>query len=206
MASSSPKTTSGKKKRIPIAVVRKRYNRRQKVIGIGIIFMALAIFSVSILIFYPAAHNYFREKRINAIYSSLNLSDVSKDYIAPVRENIFGERRVYEWDKSRTYSSEVEYVRAADVATTAAELDKAIKKAGYTYFEERYPGSLLKTPTYKSKNGEYIRVTVSSKTRDDALWNQMTMTDGVTDEFRNLDPNAGPSNVQIKVNLDDNNE
>jgi len=206
MATTSLKTSKNKKKRVPIAVIRKRYNRRQKVIGVSIVLFALTLLAVSILIFYPAAHNHFRKERILNIYSSLNLDAVSDDYMVPTSSNIFGERRIYEWDKGRTYSSQIDYVRKADVTTTANEIDKAIKDAGYSFYEDRYPGSLQKTPTYKSKNGEYIRVTVSSKLRDDALWNEMLMKENVSEATSNIDPNAGPSNVQIKVNLDDNNE
>jgi hypothetical protein len=195
-----------KSKKLSLKQIRKRYNRRQKVVGIGIALMALLLLCVSILVFYPAVYNQIRKDRILGIYSSLNLSNISSDYDVPTRTNVFGDRRVYEWDSSRTYSSEEDFIRKADVNTTANELDKAIKAAGYTYFEERYPGSTEKTPTYKSANGEYIRVTVTSKTRDDAFFNNVTSDGKVPASVFDIDPNAAPSNVTIKVNLDDDNE
>jgi len=202
--------TKGKtptKKKPSIKEIRKRYSRRQKIIGVSIVVLALTLLSVSIIIFYPMAYNGLRKERILGIYDSLNLTSISDDYAVPVTDNVFGDRRVYDWDKSRTFSSERDYIRKADVQSTASELDKAIKAAGYSFYEERYPGSLQKTPTYKSAKGEYIRVTISSKARDDDLWNKLLMNSDISkDEADAVDPNSGPSNVQIKVNLDDNNE
>jgi hypothetical protein len=195
-----------KSKKLPLKQIRKRYNRRQKVIGIGIALMALLLLCTSILVFYPAVYNQIRKDRIVGIYNSLNLASISQDYTVPTRTNVFGDRRVYDYDHSRTFSSEEDFIRKADVTTTTNELDKAIKAAGYTFFEDRYPGSTEKTPTYKSARGEYIRVTVTSKTRDDAFFNNVTSDGKVPASVFDIDPNVGPSNVTIKVNLDDNNE
>jgi hypothetical protein len=143
-----------------------------------------------------------RKDRITAIYKSLNLND---DYQLQ-SSNIFGDKRVYSWDKSRTYASSQTYERGADVQTTVAELRKAIQAAGFDYFEEPYPGSTFTELHFKSVRSEYLRLTVSSKPRDDALRNDELMTKTVSAATIALDPNAGPSNVIIKVNLDDNNE
>lgn len=143
-----------------------------------------------------------RKDRITAIYKSLNLSG---DYQLHSTD-IFGNKRVYNWDKSRTYSSSQTYERGADVKTTVAELRKAIQAAGFNYFEEPYPGSTFTELHFKSVQNEYLRLNVSSELRDDSLQDDELMTHTISPATISLDPNAGPSNVTIKVNLDDNNE
>jgi hypothetical protein len=139
-----------------------------------------------------------RRDRIEAIYDSLKLTDT----YTLVGENVFGAKKQYSYDKGRTFSSEKRYVHDAAVDVTANELKKKIEAAGFTYFDEPYPGSTVVQYHFKSIKGEYIRLTVSSKPRDDDIYARHK-----TDEkFFELDPNAGPSNVIIKVNLDDNNE
>lgn len=151
---------------------------------------------------YPLVQNNIRKNQIERIYSSLELKDT---YILQ-RESIFGEKRTYEWDKGRSYSSSREYLRAANVKTTVAELKTAIEKAGFSFIGEPYPGSMQVQYHYKSKDNEYIRMTVSGKPRDDAFQNKILMNKQLDDAVFAIDPNEGPSNVIIKVNLDDNNE
>lgn len=146
-----------------------------------------------------------RKSRILDIYKSLNLD--SKKY-QPESSNIFGDKRVYEWDNSRTYASSQTFERGANVDATVAELRKSIETAGFTYFEEPYPGSTYTQLHFKSAKGEYLRLTVSSKPRDDAIRNSVLMNPSseLSKNVIEMDPNQGPSNVTIKVNLDDNNE
>ena len=197
-----------KKSRLTASEKRKiatRYTRYRWIVGSGVILLALIIISASLLIVYPGVSNNIRKERIVALYNDLKLTSISDDYIAPVTQNVFGDKRVYTWDKGRTYSSERNYIRKADVDTTAKELDKAMQSAGFSFYETRYPGSNQRTPTYKTPRGEYIRVTVESKPHADAYQNAAWMGKPMTD-VPTLDTNAGPSNVTIKVNLDDNNE
>lgn len=174
----------------------------KKFVLLGLIVLIVALV-VALVVAYviPRMQNQARYERITAIYDSLNIGE---EYLLD-DSSVFGEKRVYDWDKGRTYSSAMYYTRGATVDVTTAELDKAIKNAGFTFFEEPYPGSVSKQYHYKSEKGEYIRLTVSSKLRDDAFFNAHWMKQdlSVIDE---IDPNAGPSNVTIKVNLDDNNE
>jgi hypothetical protein len=176
-------------------------NKRKYAKTIYGIALTLAVVSVSIGIFFlvtdiiPSAN---RASRINNIYASLAIDD---DYTL-VRSDIFGKKRVYEWDSGRTYSSSKTYTHDADVDVTVASLRQKIESAGFTYFEEPYPGSTYDQLHFKSENNEYIRLTVSSKPRDAALKGSTSSDD---DGF-GINPNTGPSNVTIKVNLDDNNE
>lgn len=145
-----------------------------------------------------------RKDRIIAIYDSLKL-DTSYQLI---NSSVFGEKRVYEWDAGRTFSSEKTYDRGSDVASTVAELRSKIESAGFTYFEEPYPGSTYIELHFKSSKNEYVRLNVQSKLRFDAMRNDALMNGGksISQAVLDLDPNAGPSIVTIKVNLDDNNE
>lgn len=172
------------------------------VIDAIIVAVVLLIASVVALFIYPSITNASRKERIVQIYDSLQLSD---DYITTY-DNVFGDKRVYEWDAGRTYSSSRHYLRGADVDVTTAELKKLITDAGFVFFDEPYPGAADTQLHFKSDKGEYIRLSVSSKLRDDDSQNKRLMGVAMTDADFNLDWNSGPSTVIIKVNLDDNNE
>lgn len=144
-----------------------------------------------------------REARIKAIYASL---DIDTTLYREERRDIFGEKKVYDYDKSRSYSSSIEYLRGAALGDTVRELDEKIKAAGFAFIDEPYPGTRASTQYhYKSAQNEYIRLTVQSKPFWDYSVNRLLMGESISG-LDQLDPNAGPSMVTIKVNLDDNNE
>jgi hypothetical protein len=159
------------------------------------------IVAVVCLYIAPTVNNNIRRDRIISILDSLKI-DNSKYSLT--YESIFGDKRIYEWDSGRSFSSERTYIRGANVDTTVAELKKAISDTDFTFYEEPYPGSADFMYIYKSPKNEYLRVSVGSKTREDAFYNRYSM--GLSTEDITISPNAGPSNVTIKVNLDDNNE
>lgn len=134
-----------------------------------------------------------RLHRINVIYDSLK---ISANY-TKTGQSIFGEKRVYEWDKGRSYSSSTTYVRQVDMNVTVTELRTSIEQAGFKYFEEPYLGSIFTELYFKSAKNEYIRLNVISK----SLYDQFGHSGA-----SKSNPNQGPSIVTIKVNLDDNNE
>jgi len=166
-------------------------------------FVAIAAVIVAVICLYivPTVNNNIRRDRIIAIYNSLKIDD--QKYRLNY-ESIFGDKKVYEWDSSRSYSSERTYIRSANVDTTVTELKKAISDTDFTFYEEPYPGSTYFMYIYKSPRNEYLRVSVESKTRGDEFFNKSQM--GLSINDITTSPNAGPSNVTIKVNLDDNNE
>ncbi len=146
-----------------------------------------------------------RQARIKEIYASLNLPE---DYSAQ-RGEIFGEKRVYEWDQGRSESSWIEYIHAGTVNETIVELDGLAKAAGLSFIDEPYPGAIgSKQFHYKSDRGEYVRISVSDKTRDDAFQNFVLMNPyaPIPESVTAISGKDGPSIVIIKVNLDDNNE
>jgi len=170
---------------------------KKKMVLLTVIAAVIIVTITVTSIFVSAANNNIRKDRILAIYNSLKL-DTTK-YI-PMTQNVFGDKREYEWDSSRSQSSSETFVRSANVDTTLTELKKTISGAGFAYFEEPYPNELH----FESQKGEYIRLRVSSKLRDDAFFNRYHM--GLSTTGIDINPNAGPSSVTIKVNLDDNNE
>lgn len=175
------------------------------VVSIGIFVVSVA--AVIVLGLFASRYlvtniNQARLDRINGIYTSLHLDD---SYIVE-KSNVFGDKRVYSYDKSRTYSSEMDYVHADTVSNTVAQLDAKIKAAGFMFFDEPYPGSAQIQYHYKSSNGEYIRLTVVSKPYLDAQMNAGMMKQDVAAATKSLNANAGPTHIIIKVNLDDNNE
>jgi hypothetical protein len=141
-----------------------------------------------------------RQNRIVAIYDYLQLGTEYQQ----VGEDIFGEKRLYGWDLGRSFSSSRRYVRDANVETTAAEARTKIEQAGFTFVGEPYPGAVDIQQHFKSRWGEYIRLTVSSKPRDDAI--RQASLEKREPDYDKLPYREGPSNVLIKVNLDDNNE
>jgi hypothetical protein len=176
--------------------------RHNIILGFSAIFIAVLAGLVLMLTIIPKVTNDMRFNRINEIYSSINLPE--NTYFN--REDIFADKRPYEYDTSRTMASSKSFVVARTVTDTAKIIDASIKDAGYTFFEESYPGSTSKEYHYKTKRGEYIRLNVSSKLRDDAASNEQLMSGGFSASFYKIDPNAGPASVTLKVNLDDNNE
>ncbi len=143
-----------------------------------------------------------RLERINDIYASLNLGD---EYTLQ-SSDVFGDKRVYDGDKGRTYSSAKTYIHGDTVNATVTELDAKIKAAGFAFFGEPYPGSADVQYHYRSDDGEYVRLTVVSKPYWDAVLNASAMGKDTSKDVLKMDTNAGPAQVVIKVNLDDNNE
>jgi len=206
MATTKKKTTPKKLSTTKSAKNAARpWTMRFSILTIGI--YAIAVATIVLAAFFvanqvAAQQMGDRYDRIQGIYSSLKLDDSFR----VERANVFGEKRVYESDKSRTVSSSIEYVHGDSVSNTVAKLDEKIKAAGFMFINEPYKGSVFTQYHYKSADGEYIRLSVSSKPYDDATTNAYVMDKDTTDIINTLDKNAGPSNVVIKVNLDDNNE
>ncbi|MEO5948982.1 MAG: hypothetical protein ABIP74_01135 [Candidatus Saccharimonas sp.] len=138
-----------------------------------------------------------RLDRISSIYTSLSLGDSYRI----VTSNVFGDKRVYDWDKGRTFSSSVEYGHNDTVTNTFADLKKKVEAAGFTYVQSEYTESIARIDEYKDSSGEYVRVSVVN-----ADVREMTTYGTPTSVSEILDTNAAPSYVTIKVNLDDNNE
>lgn len=142
--------------------------------------------------------NESRLKQIQAIYMSLNLGDSYHGGGA----NIFGDKRVYSWDKSRTYSSSLDVTHNDTVSATFADLKTKVEAVGFTQFETAYDGSLDAQYHFKNSKNQYVRVSVVPKSFEDML----LYGDTYQTAFQTADKNAGPSYATIKVNLDDNNE
>ena len=153
-----------------------------------------------------AINEFTEQQRLDRIYSIYQNIHVSFDEGYLIGEqNVFGDKRVYDYDKSRSYSSSIVYYYGANVDKTAAELKQKIEAAGFKYIGEPYPGSNDIQYHFKSDKGEYVRLTVSSKPRNNAIMdaNLMKQDDSAAID---MDANTGPSVVTLKVNLDDNNE
>lgn len=147
-------------------------------------------------------YNQTRLARINTIYTSLNLDDSYQVKDA----NVFGDKRVYLADKGRTLSSKVNYLYGDTVSSTVAKLDEKIKAAGFTVDNEPYSDTTATQYRYSSSNGEYIHLIVSSKVYDDAVTNASILDKDANKISASFDKDTAPSNIIIKVNLDDNNE
>lgn len=158
--------------------------------------LALSLFFINRLI--VNKENTDRYDKIMGIYSKL---DLDKSYRA-VKSDVFGDKRVYSWDKGRSYSSSQVYARNATPADTAADLQKKIEAAGFQYVQTEYADSTNPVFEYRNKSGNWIRVSPESKFVYDAY---TFGTTSASDPLVNHKDEA-PSYVTIKVNLDDNNE
>lgn len=199
----SKKASVSKRKAAPKKAPRLTWRFYTVTIGIFVIavttMIVIALLTASIV----AKHtNQARLDRINEIYDSLNIGE---DYNM-LSSNVFGDKRVYSWDKSRTQSSVIDYLHGDTVSNTLADLDTRIKAAGFTFIDEPYAGSVYVQYHYKSADGEYIRLTVVSKPFEDASLNSVMMNEPNPAALQALDKNVGPAHVTLKVNLDDNNE
>jgi len=177
--------------------------KNKKMIVALVTLAALSLCTAIYLLALPSVTATIRKDRIEAIYNSLH---INTDTYLLQTESVFGEKKVYPYDKGRSYSSSKTYIHADTVSATVDELKKSITDAGFKYIDEPYPGSTFKELHFKSDKGEYLRLNVSSKLRDDAIQNTALMKKELTDAVLNIDANAGPANVTVKVNLDDNNE
>jgi len=199
------KKTSTTAKRKTVSKKPPRLTWRFYVVTIGIFIIAVSTMVVIALLTantVASRNNQARLDEIKGIYASLDIGDEYR----PTNVNVFGDKRVYEWDKGRTYSSVIEYIHGDTVSNTVAELDAKIKAAGFTFIDEPYPGSTSVQYHYKSADGEYLRLSVVSKPYNDAWANAVAMGKSIPDGLDDIDTNLGPSSVTIKVNLDDNNE
>jgi len=178
------------------------HTRHKVILGISVVVIAMLAGLVLTLTIIPRVTNDIRLNRINEIYSTMTLPE--NTYFNT--QNIFGDKRPYEYDNSRTSSSSKTFVVARTVDDTVEILDRSMRDAGYTFFDEPYAGSTFKEYHYKTNRGEFIRLNVSSKLRDDTASNQQLMYGDFSSSFFKINPNAGPSSVTLKVNLDDNNE
>jgi hypothetical protein len=146
-----------------------------------------------------ASTNKARLHEIITVYDSLKLED---SYSA-LQTNIFGDKRVYDWDKSRTFASKVEYFHNATPASTRADLRSKAGVAGFTFVQTEYEGSIQPIDEYKNDKGNYVRVGVMSQANYESLF--LYRNPNSNDPLINHKDKA-PTHVSIWVNLDDNNE
>lgn len=178
-------------------VVRRSLLSYAIIVFITFVLLCLSVFLIDRLIV-NKQHND-RYEKIMSIYSSLQLGDQYRQ----VKSDVFGDKRVYSWDKGRTYSSSIEYGHNDTPANTAADLKKKIEAAGFTYVQTEYEGSTSPIQEFKNDKGNWIRAQVSSKYLQDQIF-YGTTTDAAGSAFEHKDD--APTYVTLKVNLDDNNE
>lgn len=166
-----------------------------------IVFVAFVLVSATAYTFVQLAEyrtSHTRLSEISSIYSSLNLDESYR--IA--KSDVFGDKREYSWDSSRSFSSSVEYGRNASVSDTFADLKNRIELAGFEQIEGPDYGPIARQDHYKNSDGQYIRVSVQSRAWYDAMLYGLETPAAQTPEATEV----GPVYVTIKVNLDDNNE
>ena len=175
----------------------------------GVFIYAFFVFVTFVLISLSAytVHNmtvaYTNKSRLNQIeriYADLKLDDTYR----LAKSDIFGDKRVYNWDKSRTYSSSAEYGRNDTTANTFANLKSKAEAAGFTQVGDVY-GGVARQLYFKNANGVYLRISVNPKAWQDAII-YGTSSAEETGFVMNDIANAAPVYVIIRVNLDDNNE
>ena len=162
---------------------------------------ALVVFVAgSILLGAEARASSERKQRITKIYENLKLGDGYR--IDKV--DIFGDKRPYDWDKSRSFSSSITYGHQASVSETFADLKKHIEGAGFTQIKGPNYGTTApaRQDHYKSDKGEYMRVSIETKAWHDAMVYGTAYPAPKSPEMTE----TGPVYATIKVNLDDNNE
>ena len=164
------------------------------ILFLGFILVSLSAFTV--IRTYETYHDNKRLDKITKIYEDINLGD--KYRLAD--SYVFGDKRVYDEDKGRTFSSSVEYGYNETPIATLKDLTKKITATGFNESGSAYEGSTAPQYYFKNDDGNYIRVTVeSAKSHARTLY-------GVDNGADLAKDSKGPTYVTIKVNLDDNNE
>ena len=118
------------------------------------------------------------------------------------KSDVFGDKREYSWDSSRSLSSSVEYGKNASVSATFDDLKNRIVQAGFEQVDGPNYGPVARQDHYKNSDGQYIRVSVESKAWHDAMLYGLEAPAAQSLEATE----NGPVYVTIRVNLDDNNE
>jgi len=177
--------------------------RRSLLVYALLVFVLFFMLSTSVYLFVKLAEhkaNTERLNQINGIYHSLNLDESYR----PARSDVFGDKRVYDWDKNRSYSSVVEYAHNDSPANTRIALTKKIEATGFKKVGSAYEGSIAVQDHFKNDKGQYVRLTVTNKIIQDEMIYGPAFTD--LGNPARMDTTTAPSYVTIKVNLDDNNE
>lgn len=177
--------------------------RKSVVVYAFIVFILFILVSLSAYTIYNisvAYTNKSRLDRIERIYNSLKLGDEYR----VAKSDVFGDKRIYSWDESRTYASTVEYGHNDTTANTFADLTTKLKAAGFSQFEDIY-GGMARQLHFKNTQNEYVRVSVVPKDWQDTIIYGTATPNDMPATLENPS-SASPVYVTIKVNLDDNNE
>lgn len=163
-----------------------------------VLFILISLSAFTVAETYRIYQESQREERIVSIYNAINLDNEYR----VVSSNIFGEKRPYEWDNSRSYASSIEGGHYDTPANTTKKLTEKIEAAGFGFIGTEYEGSLYPQYHFKNNSGEYVRLTVSSA----AAQNRDIYGTSYEKVITEAEQKAAPSYFVIKVNLDDNNE
>ena len=97
-------------------------------------------------------------------------------------------------------AAQCSFVYNATVDQTADKIKSIAKNAGWTFKRDAYPEGAVREFHFKNDRGNYLIVELSSKLRDDNLYNADAM-DQSDEAAINSDMNAGPTSVYVILNL-----
>lgn len=172
--------------------------KNKKIIIISSI-LIVALITISCLYIVPAINSNIRKNRIITIMNSIKIDD-QKCYFRG--EYLRGKVMSLDTTVSNGTTYTRDYACNMKVDTTVAYIKSLASQAGLIYVNDPYPGSAVPTLDYKTTKNEYIRISMSSKLRDDAFYNRYNM--GISTSTPDLDEmvNSGPTNVMFLLNLD----
>jgi hypothetical protein len=174
-------------------------NKEKVILYTSIIAATAIVVTIVCLLVLPIVNNNIRKDRIISIMNSLKF-DSQKCYFHG--EYLRGQSMTLNWvvNKNTVYSRN--YACNAKVGATVVYVKKLATSAGLIYVGDPYPGGFVHTIDYRTTKYEYLRISISSKLRDDAFYNRSNM--GISTSTPDLDGmvNSGPTNVMIDVNLD----
>lgn len=175
----------------------------------GVVVYAIFVFISFVLISLSAytIHNitvaYTNKNRVNTIEQVLTDLKLGDSYRV-AKADIFGDKRVYSWDKSRTYASSAEYAHNDTTTNTFADLKSKAEAAGFTQIDDVY-GGIARQLHFKNGDDTYLRVSVIPKAWQDAIVYGSSSTEQNEISINDM-ANASPVYVTLRINLDDNNE
>jgi hypothetical protein len=174
--------------------------KNKKIILLSSISTLIVVTLIALPFLAPNIRNNLRKNQIISIIDNLKLED--NKYIFK-SEFGFDDKTALNWALPKHSKYTRSLVRNTDGKTTIAELTTIAKNANLHYINNTNPNedSAVSVINYKTAKNEYVRFYISSKLREDMLYNKPSMT---VAQFAESDAmiNSAPTNVMVVINLD----
>ncbi len=174
--------------------------RRSLLVYSVLIFLLFSMASMSIYLIDRMIVYREQNERYHTIVSVLDSLNLNQGYNY-ISSDIFGDKRQSVYDNQKTQASVGIYTHNDTPENTRNDIRIYAEKAGFSYVATENEDSVSPVIVMKSNDSTYLRIRVYSKAiKDDIMYRN-------DDNFRASDhANEAPSYIEIRVNLDGNND